>query len=593
MKRSLRAKILIRICIVAVVSFVLSAAFTYYYYKTILEKQSIRDDEAKLRQTARQLQYMSDDIANFTSFLIISEKLQSFYKNYDQLDTYGQFAIAQEAIDYVKNYKGLKKEVDSFALVLPSGKVIWSEAQQDDYFYDHMREPWYQHYAASGQTFAFTETHFMFRAGPASIKSKTISYIAKVRDIDNSNRVIGELILNLDYSVFESLLQFSSANYDGYLWLNEANHTLYQKNGLLDGMFDFASLPNDENELVLKNYRGYALIDRFAGHNWKLVSFTSLLTLLQRSKFPIYLLIVFTLTSTILILLLMMPVIFNITRPVYHLFKAMNSVSAGNLQTTVDIRTGDELERLGQGFNRMVGQLRVHLKESIRHEQEKRDMEMDLLLSQINPHFIYNTLNTIIFMAQKQNNLDIARITGAFITLLQDTVKIGETHTLIALRDETNIIREYTVIQSYRYQDMFDLQWSVEDEALDCLIPRNIIQPLVENAIFHGIRPKKAKGCIRIGASVRNGQLTVQVRDDGVGIQPEKLEQIVKGQFNVQKKHGIRHIGLINTMKRLDVLFKGKASLLIESEPDQGTNVQILLPEIRKAQESSWKQTVG
>jgi two-component system sensor histidine kinase YesM len=584
--RSLRSKILWRIVIVATVSFVFSFGFTYYYYKTILEKQIIHDDEIKLRQTAMQLQYMSDDVANFTASLMISDQLQTFFKTYARLDTFEKFAITQEAINYLNNNKGLRKEVVSFALVLTDGKAIWSEAPNDDYFPDHMKGAWYQDFAKSGQTFAFTNTHMMPHSGMFQIKSKTISYIAKVMDIQVSNRQIGQLILNLDYSSFESLLQFGSTGFDAFLWVNDGNHILFEnrkRHDPIDLLAFTKAAELQEGKNFLKAQGGYLLVDRFARTNWNLVSFTSKQTLLERSQYVIYLLAVFTLTTTILILLIMMPAIFRITRPTLRLYHAMNAASNGNLQTSVSIRTGDELEKLGDGFNRMIGQLRNHLEESIRYEQEKREMELELLISQINPHFIYNTLNTVIYMAQKQGNEDISRIVGSFINILQDTVKIGQGHSLTPLSEEIRILREYLVIQSYRYPDMFDVKWDMDDETLDCLIPRNLIQPFVENAIFHGICPKDDRGTIRLSAAVRDRMLIITVEDDGVGMEPEKFSTIWKSNKEEKKSHGFKHIGLSNTNKRLEHFFGGNALLRIDSIPEHGTTVRIELPELRGA----------
>jgi two-component system sensor histidine kinase YesM len=580
--RSIRSKILWRIGIVAVISFVFSAGFTYYYYKTILEKQIIRDDEIKLRQTAMQLQYLSDDVANFTASLIISDQLQTFYKTYDQLDTFGKYAITQEIINYLNSNKGLRKEVVSFTVVLPDGEAIWSEASNDEYFSRHMKGAWYQDFLKSGQTFSFTNTHMMPHSRLFNIKNKTISYIAKVMDLQVSNRQIGQLILNLDYSSFEALLQFGSADFDAFIWVNDGNHVLFENHKRRDkylALIKDSELREKGNFLEVQG--GYLLVDHFAGNNWNLATFTSKQTLLERSQFVIYLLAVFTLTTTILILLLMMPAIFRITRPTLRLYHAMKAVSSGNLQTSVSIQTGDELEKLGDGFNQMITQLRNHLDDVVRYEQNKREMEFELLLSQINPHFIYNTLNTVIYMAQKRGNDDIAQIVGSFINILQDTVKIGQGHSLVPLGEEIRILREYLVIQSYRYPDMFDVKWDIDDESLNCLIPRNLIQPFVENAIFHGICPKDNLGTIRLSAAIRDRLLILTVEDDGVGIEPQKLLTIWHRNRDEKKSHGFKHIGLSNTHKRLTHFFGGKASLNINSIPDNGTTVTIELPEIR------------
>jgi len=582
--RSLRSKIFIRICIVAIVSFLFSAGFTYYYYRTILVNQMLQDDQTKLRQTARQLQYMADDIANFSFSLIISEQLQTFFRTYQQSDTFSKFLLVQDTTNYLKNNKGLRKEVTSFALVLPDGSSFWSEGVNDNYFQEHMKQSWYQNYANSGQTIAFTEPHEMYFNGSALEKSRTISFIVKVRDIERSGLVIGELILNLDYSNFESLLAFGSADFDGFLWLNEANQLLFERSlqhQNQNHISTFKELASQQLEIDSQAiHGGYMLVDRFAGNNWRLVSYTSQHTLLERSKVIIYLLAVFSLTSTILILLLMMPAIFRITRPIMRLYHAMNAVSSGNLRTSVSIPTGDELEKLGQGFNRMTDQLQIHLEESIRYEQGKREMEMELLLSQINPHFIYNTLNAVIYMAQKQGNNDVVRMVGSFIRILQDAVNIGGGQELTTLREEIELLKDYLTIQSYRYTDMFEVMWNIEEQALNCQIPRILIQPFVENAIFHGICPNDEKGTILITAVVQNSKLVITVQDDGIGMDSDQLLALSTMELNTSKT-GLRHIGLSNTRQRLEHYFANQSDIRIDSTIGGGTTVTIVLPELR------------
>ncbi|TYP76672.1 sensor histidine kinase [Paenibacillus methanolicus] len=574
----LRTVILRRIVIVAAVSFFLSAAFTYYYYNHILIGQMMQEDKAKLSQTVRQLDYMSDDISKFTFTLIIAERLQAFYKTYDRLDTFDQFKALQDTFTFVDGYKGLRKEVTSYALVLPDGRAFWNAAGNDDYFGERLKEPWYSNFIRSGAEFGFTQPHRMFADQTPLSETTIISYVVTVRDIEKPGRTIGRFIVNLDYSHFQSVLDYSP--FGNLAWLSESGGELYAKPSrgeptAVDLAHGLENAAEKEGEFRVNN--GYLLVDRFETTDWRLATFISQSSLFDRAKIVLYLLGFFTLVSTSLILALMMPAIFRITRPIMRLYLAMNAVSSGNLQTSVQINTGDELEKLGNGFNRMTSQLRAHIEESIRHEKDKRELEMELLLSQMNPHFVYNTLNAVIYMAQKQGNADIVRMVSAFIRVLQDAVKLGGDHTLVPLSDEVALLRDYIDIQSYRYADMFRVEWALDAETLPCLVPRILIQPFVENAIFHGICPKDEPGTIRIAASEANGALLIRIEDDGVGIDPERLLTIWE-QREKTSSPGLRHIGLGNTKKRLEHLFGSQASVRIESATDRGTCVWIRLP---------------
>lgn len=578
MKR-LHSVILRRIILTACVNFIISGMFAYFFFEHILKEQMIQEERSRLAQFARQLDYMSEDIANFAFTLIISERVQTFFKTYNGLSIYDQIALYRHTMDHLDSYRGLRKETASFALVLPDGQVFWSEAGSEDYFARKLGEPWYENFIRSGAQFAFTVPHRMLMTSNATSETEMISFIVAVRDIKQPNREIGKFILNLDYEPFRELLDYGSEGYEGLVWLNEAGDVLYESGeiGPIGPPESVAALPGAEERFEREG--AVVLIDTFEKQNWKLAAIVDKRALLTRGSVVIYLLVVFSLVSMALNLLLMMPAILRMSRPILRLYQAMNTVSSGNLNTTVDIRTGDELERLGQGFNRMVRELRAHLEESIRHEQEKRELELDLLLSQLNPHFVYNTLNAVIYMARKGRNDDIAHMVGSFIRLLQDAARTGGEHAMVTLREEIALLRDYVAIQSYRYTDLFEVEWRLDERAMDGLVPRHLLQPLVENAIFHGICPvEDGHGMIRISAACEDGRtLVIRVEDDGVGIEPERLAEVLERPPS-RNGNGLRHIGLANTRQRLRHLYGDRAELRIDSAPRRGTAVIVELP---------------
>jgi two-component system sensor histidine kinase YesM len=571
--RSLRSKILTRIVIITIVSFSLSSLFIIYYYFTILKSQIIKDDHQLLKQSALQLNYMSDDIQSFTASLIVSESVQDFLKSYPSLSEYDKISSINRMQEELLNYISLRKEILHYTFVFPDGQsAIFVNLLRDtnnNYMNNKLQEAWYQNYKNSGRTFTFTSKHNIIHL--QSTKRDVISYIAQIRDLQNTNEIIGELVLFIDFAHFDKQLSFAASGFDGYVWLNDENNVMsaYGKaetDPKLQQSFASASGKNP-----VSHAGGYLLVENFPNHDWKLVSYTSRDTLIERSQYIIYLLAFFSLVSILLILILIMPVIINVTKPILALNRAMKAVSAGELQTSVSIKSGDEIELLAQGFNRMTERLGNHIEASIFQERENRRMEFELLRSQINPHFIYNTLNTIIYMATKQHNQDIIRITQSFMNLLQDTVRIGDDNPFNPLRDEINILKEYLRIQAYRYQDKFAVEWEVEEAAKNCLVPRSMIQPLVENAIFHGICPKAGQGVIRIGARITQDQLLVTVEDDGVGFSADP--------HNIPSESvGMGRIGLANMMERLAFLYDRQASLNLESHPGMGTVVTIRLP---------------
>jgi two-component system sensor histidine kinase YesM len=310
---------------------------------------------------------------------------------------------------------------------------------------------------------------------------------------------------------------------------------------------------------------------------WKVVSVRSKEILLQKVDFIFYFITGVSLLSIVLIMLIVTPIIVNLSKPISSLTKAMKRVSQGDLQTVVSIKSKDEFQMLGEGFNRMVSELRKSIDKSIEDEQIKQRLQMDLLLSQINPHFIYNTLNTVIYMGQREGNKDIVKIVGSFISLLQDTIRTGEDGYFATIIEEVEQVSNYIVIQNYRYPNRFHLDWQVDHRALDEIVPRTIIQPLVENAIIHGVIPADEFGSIVIRISLGNQFVTIEVEDDGMGMPADQLEDLKWGQ-DLFDSTGMKSIGLANVRDRMLHTYGEHATLTIDSELNKGTKISIQIP---------------
>jgi two-component system sensor histidine kinase YesM len=264
----------------------------------------------------------------------------------------------------------------------------------------------------------------------------------------------------------------------------------------------------------------------------------------------------------------------NISRPVARLRKKIDAISGGDFSSDPDIESDNELGQVGQGVNRMAQEIALLLDKRISDEKNKRDLEYRMLQSQINPHFLYNTLNSIKWMATIQNAAGIAEMTISLSRLLQTVSK--DLRKVVPLGDELTLLDDYLIIQKYRYGGSVSLVKELEDsELLKTLIPRFTLQPLVENAIFHGIEPK-GSGTIRV-ETVRSGNdVLVRIRDDGVGIKAETITQIYTAG---QDKSGMfRELGLHNVDERLRYAFGEGYGLSIQSEEGQYTEVSIRLP---------------
>ena len=336
---------------------------------------------------------------------------------------------------------------------------------------------------------------------------------------------------------------------------------------------------------VLKNQlaeEDYLIFHQSINNGWKLISYYSREAVFGKIAYIHFFFISTMFISIGLIILLIFPILSGIIRPIGQLSRAMEEASKGNLKTTIEIKSHDEMEQLGDGFNKMIRDLDDHIFQSVQHEKDKRRMEFELLMAKINPHFIYNTLNTVVYLARKQKNYDIVEMVTSFINILQDTIRARnlDEELFSTISKETEILKSYLLIQSYRYKDRFEVEWEMEEALSACVIPKNILQPLVENAIYHGISPMSEKGLIRICSrkEERENKLVLVIEDNGIGMD-EKLRQAIF-DINREKSGGaaMKPIGLPSIRERLRFFYGEQSDVEIESSAEKGTKITIHIP---------------
>ncbi len=268
----------------------------------------------------------------------------------------------------------------------------------------------------------------------------------------------------------------------------------------------------------------------------------------------------------------------TVTLPINRLHTRIDAVAKEKFTPDPSIEWDNELGDIGKNINRMATDIQDLMEQKIHFEMQKKDYEYQALQSQINPHFIYNTLNSIKWMATIQHAPGIAEMTTALAHLLKNIAK-GAT-TIITLRDEIELLREYITIQKYRYGGTITVEYEIEEEALlETRILRFTLQPLVENAIFHGIEPKGQSGKILIHVyRIPDGHVQIDITDDGIGMDEDEILRILN-EPSSEKAHFFRQIGIASVNKRIQYNFGPEYGLSATSVPGQYTTMSIKLPE--------------
>ncbi|WMC94255.1 sensor histidine kinase [Kineothrix sp. MB12-C1] len=267
----------------------------------------------------------------------------------------------------------------------------------------------------------------------------------------------------------------------------------------------------------------------------------------------------------------------SVVDPIVELCKTTEEVARGNFDVRVEVNSSDETAILAESFNRMISEM-GELVEGIKQEQlNLRDAELKLLQAQINPHFLYNTLDTIMWMAeagQKEEVVDlVSSLSGFFRTTLskgRDFISVGE---------EVSHIQSYLEIQKFRYRDIMDYEIDIPIHMHRYPILKLTLQPLVENALYHGIKNKRGKGTIKVSGECKDDMLIFTIRDDGIGMTKEQLMEL---HSNIKKEQGDDEIaagfGLANVNERIRLNYGKEYGLIFSSIYGQGTSVSVTIP---------------
>ncbi len=253
------------------------------------------------------------------------------------------------------------------------------------------------------------------------------------------------------------------------------------------------------------------------------------------------------------------------------LVKAMKQVKENNLDVSVPVNATDEFGELALNFNHMTGRIHELVETVYKIQLLERDAELKALEAQINPHFLYNTLATISWVGRRGIQDEVIRISNSLAKYYRLVLSKGGT--AIAVKDEIEMVKAYLQIQKIRFGDMFDVEYRLDEEAMGCMIMKNLLQPLVENALNHGIEPKRAHGTLIIRVELKDGDLVLQVIDDGVGMDSRTLSDVSAGK--VERTGG--GYAIKNVIERLRAYYEKGHTFEVFSRPGIGAQFTITI----------------
>ncbi len=310
--------------------------------------------------------------------------------------------------------------------------------------------------------------------------------------------------------------------------------------------------------------------------DWNLVGVTHLDRIIANNK-DILIEIISTIPIVLFIIILITWFIsWQISKPIIKLNKTMEEVSTGDFSVRLNMKRGErEVVALSNSFDYMIATVEDLIRQNEIKEKNKRKSELNALQAQINPHFLYNTLDSIMWMAENGSKEEVIEMVNALARLFRISISKGKR--MIPVIKELEHVKNYLLIQKVRYKNMFDFEIEYSDEVKDLFSLKLIVQPIVENSIYHGIESLMEKGYIRISAYRKDDFLVYEIEDNGAGMTKERLEE-VSSEDRIDKSEKSTGVGINNIRERLILTFGEGYGIKIESEEDIGTKVYIFQP---------------
>jgi len=454
-----------------------------------------------------------------------------------------------------------------------------------------MDEPWYKD-IADGQSTVLSNSHIQ-----NLIQDRykwVVSWSGRMSEPD-SDDFLGVVLVDLNFNLIDDMLANLSLGEKGYMFILDKDGTIiyHPKHELI-----YSGIKNEAIDLILKSKDGHVTTledNRVKNYivatsdytGWKVVGavYEDELKPYDVITRQVYFLI--SGLAIVIAVILSILISRHYLHPIKDLSEGMDRFKHGHLDTRVDLAMANEFGDLADDFNDMTVQIKRLITENKEKEQAKRKFELKSLQSQINPHFLYNTLDSIVWMAEAGMNEDVVKMTYSLSKLFRISINRGSE--FVTMEQELEHIESYLAIQKLRYGDKLDYAISADQDLLSYRMIKIIVQPIVENAIYHGIKKIPGPGFIDIRVWTEGGNIFISVEDNGVGMDQDTVEQLLdKDGHGSLSKGGI---GVKNVDQRIKLYYGEPYGVTIESAEFEGTTVTLTLPKEYMGEEVSHEQT--
>jgi two-component system sensor histidine kinase YesM len=563
-------------------------------YKTIEDKISIYSQQI-LIQTAGKMDNMLRNIENISLQIVSSNEIQDRLTRYDNTDREEKESLSAEIEQKLSNIISTRNDIVGVNILMKNSNNVIVSGETFVNRSQYKSSTIYNLASQSGEKLVWT----------GALKNEnemaTYTYITTLtRNIKSlyTGEDLGVLVIGVKEFALADTYSYIDLGPTGFVFIIDQNGNVVshlQKNTITKpAMYSFINRvlgqPEDRERTFSAEVDGKKCLVSYTISEvtgWHMVSVVPYDYLMDRTREIGEI----TLGTSILILIIAILLSFfislSISRPVEKLVRAMKKVEEGDLSVNVDFKNRNEIERLGESFNKMINNINYLIKRVYEAEIVKKEAEIRALQSQINPHFLYNTLAIIDGIASTKGEKEISRISQALGDIFRYSISGSKFATV---EEEIKNVKLYLSIQEIRHSERFKSIFEVDDNVKGCVIAKLIVQPIVENAVIHGIERKRGQVYVKVLAKAQDSNLLIAVEDNGIGINKDELKILMEeinsadSFFRRSNQNRRYHIGIDNVNRRIKLYYGGEYGLKIESEEGRGTRVLMTIPQ-RKADE--------
>lgn len=567
---TLRSKLLLAFVFSMILSFCIAGYGSYYYVSQSTSEDVKNLAEISVSQINKNIDTYIDELYRLTSMALSDEELHTAIKNAESANNASEkLSSTQKIFQFLYNIYLYRTDLYSVCLQTPSGELYsrgFSQFLGDSSTFS--QEPWYLQIKNDPSINFLIVGHRISKQNVGLSNQKEVFTVAR-RVIDTNGRFLGILILDTKFETFQNILKELEREQNAQVFLQDQNQKiLYTSNTKF--LEEFSSLQNIDHNL-------YSVISNLSNEtHWTVtmvIPRAQLFTNANDMFKSVLTLIIICLGCSILLYGI---ISYAITQPIKALIRSMRQVEKGDFSVCIHSSAHDEIGELSDGFNHMTKQIDHLLNKMVEFEIRDKESEYMILQSQINPHFLYNTLEVIRMKCIIHKEPEIAEAINTLSNLFR--LSISRREHFVPLKEEIEHVKSYISIQNFRFDNKYHLSVHVDELLLEFKVFKLMLQPLVENSVFHGLELKPGDGHIDISVQLNEAELCIEISDDGVGINPERLGELRSFLENPKGHKDNQSIGLRNVHERIQLFFGKKYGLQIWSHEHMGTKIIITMP---------------